>query len=70
MTEQQRQHILDRYFDLETYMQEYRKALLWLTHGNHKTTPHPTKQETQQIIQTIQEKITSLLTEIDASINV
>ncbi len=54
MPEQQKQKLLDRYFTLEDYMQEYRKSPLWLAYGDHKAVPHPTKQETRQTVEHLQ----------------
>jgi hypothetical protein len=51
--------------ELESSMHAYRKGLLGLTHGKHKATPHPTGQETHQLIK---ELIICLLTEIQAKI--
>jgi hypothetical protein len=67
MTEQQRQNLLATYFDLESNLQEYRKTLLWLTHGNHKEYP-PTEQETLQLLKELQGKISALFREIDTQI--
>ncbi len=66
MPEQQKQKILTLYFTLEEYMQEYRKSLLWLTYGDHRAVPHPTKQETRQAVERLQDNIFRLLTEIEA----
>jgi hypothetical protein len=36
--------IFGAFVDLEMLVQDYRKAVLWLTHGNHTATPdHPYK---------------------------
>jgi hypothetical protein len=49
-------------------MQEYRKALLWLTHGNHNNTPHPIAEETKQHMKDPKIKISSLLKNIEMKI--
>jgi hypothetical protein len=67
MTEPQRQVLLSTYFDLESRMQEYRKTLLWLTHGNHKDTPRPTVQETRDHLEALQDMITSSFKSIEGS---
>jgi hypothetical protein len=67
MTEQQRQNVLASYIDLEGCIQEYRKALFWLTHGNHKEYP-PTEQETHQLLKELQGKISALFREIETQI--
>jgi hypothetical protein len=69
MTEPQRQVLVQTYFELEAVMQEYRKTLLWLTHGNHKDTPRPTVHATRQLIKEHREKITTLLAEIESAIS-
>jgi hypothetical protein len=61
--ELQRQVLLSTYFDLEICMQEYRKTLLWLTHGN-PTTHRPTVQEARHQLEMLQERITALLASI------
>ena len=49
MTEQQKQKLDEKYFDLELGLQEYRKAIMWFTHGNLKAPNRPNKKETQQL---------------------
>ena len=68
MTEQQKQKIDEKYFDLELGLQEYRKAIMWFTHGNLKAPNRPNKKETQQIIKKLTEKIIHLFKEIEAEI--
>jgi hypothetical protein len=64
-TDQRSQLLFTAFVELEGYVQEYRKALLWLTHGNHTETPHPTEKETRQLIKALKNKIIDLLTEIE-----
>jgi hypothetical protein len=53
------------FVDLEALVQEYKRALLWLTHGNHEATPEPSVQETREFMRELKEKITGLLDVID-----
>jgi hypothetical protein len=70
MTEAQRNKLLFKAFlDLDAYMHEYRKALLWLTHGNHKATPHPTVQVTRQLVKELGDKITALVADIESQLH-
>jgi hypothetical protein len=69
MTEQQRQQVMTTYVNLEGYLQEYRKALLWFTYGKHTATSRPTLQVTPQLIQELGEKITTLLAEIQSQVH-
>jgi hypothetical protein len=64
----QRSEKSEAYIDLDAYVQEYKQALVWLTHGNHKETPKPTVKQTQRFIKELREKITGLLTEIENEI--
>ena len=64
-TGQREEIIFTAFVDLEALIQEYRKALLWLTFGNHKDTPKPTEQETRQTIKALKDKIIALLTDIE-----
>jgi hypothetical protein len=69
MTKAQRNKIIfAAYLDLEGYMDEYRKALLWLTHGNHKDTPRPTVPATRQLVKELGDKITALVADIESTI--
>jgi hypothetical protein len=65
--EPQRKVLLSTYFDLEICMQEYRKTLLWLTHGN-TTTHRPTVQEARHQLEVLRERITALLSSIDSQL--
>jgi hypothetical protein len=70
MTKQQKTElILLASVDLEAYIQEYIKTLLWLTHGNHKNTPHPTVDEAKKRMKELKTKIISLLTKIETKRN-
>ena len=63
MTEKQKAEVIAKaYIDLDAYVQEYKQALVWLTHGHHKENPKPTLQQTQRFIKGLREKITGLLT--------
>ena len=53
------------FVDLEALVQEYKRALLWLTHGNHEATPELLVQETREFMRELKEKITGLLDVID-----
>ena len=57
--------IFEAFFDLEALVQEYRKAVLWLTYGNHDATDQPTTQETRELMKLYKKKITSLLDVIE-----
>jgi hypothetical protein len=63
MTEQQKQKLLDAFIELEAYIREYRKAILWLTQGNNTTFP-PNEDYTRQIISELTEQITERLAAI------
>lgn len=52
--------------DLEGFVQEHKHAVLWLTQGNHKATPHSSIQETREIMRDLKGKITTLLDEMEA----
>jgi hypothetical protein len=54
------------FLDLEVLVQEYRKAVLWLTQGNHQATPRPSVQETRELIRDLKGKITTFLEDIEA----
>jgi hypothetical protein len=57
--------IFEAFYDLEALVQEYRKALLWLTYGNHDATGQPTTQETRELMKLYKNKITALLDVIE-----
>jgi hypothetical protein len=65
-TGMQKDVIFEAFFDLEALVQEYRKAVLWLTHGNHEATSRPTVQETRDLMRDLKGKITDLLEVIEA----
>jgi hypothetical protein len=44
MTDNQKEVVFAAFIDLEMLVQDYRKAVLWLTQGNHKATPSPSVQ--------------------------
>jgi hypothetical protein len=58
--------IFSAFVDLEMLVQDYRKAVLWLTQGNHTATPRPSVQETRELMSDLTGKITTLLEEIEA----
>jgi hypothetical protein len=58
--------IFSAFLDLEILVHNYRKAVLWLTQGNHTATPRPTVQETRELMSDLKGKITTLLEEIEA----
>jgi hypothetical protein len=58
--------VFGAFLDLEVLVQEYRKAVLWLTHGNHEATHRPNVHETHELMRELKEKITGLLDEIEA----
>jgi hypothetical protein len=58
--------IYGAFLDLEMLVQDYRKAVLWLTQGNHTATPRPSVQETRELMSDLTGKITTLLEEIEA----
>jgi hypothetical protein len=62
---QQNDVVFAAFLDLEMLVQEYRKAVLWLSHGNHKATPRPTVQETRELMHDLKGKITGLLDAIE-----
>jgi hypothetical protein len=62
----QKDVIFETFFDLEALVQEYRKAVFWLIYGNHDAMPHPTAQETRELMKLFKEKITYLLDMIEA----
>jgi hypothetical protein len=64
-TAMQKDAIFEAFFDLEALVQEYRKALLWLTYGNHDATGQPTTQETRELLKLYKKKITALLDVIE-----
>jgi hypothetical protein len=57
--------IFEAFYDLEAMVQEYRKALLWLTYGNHDATGQPTIQQTRELMKLYKNKITALLDVIE-----
>jgi hypothetical protein len=59
MTDNKNELIFNAYIDLEGLVQEYKHAVLWLTQGNHKATPHPSIQETREIMRDLKGKITT-----------
>jgi hypothetical protein len=66
MTEQQKAELIAlASVDLEAYIHEYRKALLWLTYGNHKDTPEPTVEDTRELMKELKEKNFSILIDIE-----
>jgi hypothetical protein len=58
--------IFSAFYDLEALVQEYRKALLWLTYGNHDATGQPTTHETRELMKLYKKKIAALLDVIEA----
>ena len=66
MRGKQNEVVFAAFLDLEMLVQEYRKAVLWLTQGNHAATPHPSVQETRALMRDLQGKITGLLDVIEA----
>jgi hypothetical protein len=65
-TGMQKDVIFEAFFDLEALVQEYRKALLWLTYGNHDATGQPTTHETRELMKLYKKKIAALLDVIEA----
>jgi hypothetical protein len=65
-TDKKNELIFGAFLDLGILVQDYRKAVLWLTHGNHKATPRPSVQETRELMRELKGKITNLLDEIEA----
>lgn len=66
MTSKEKDAIFAAFLDLELLVLDYRKAILWLTQGNYKATPHSSVQETRELMRDLKEKITTLLEEIEA----
>jgi hypothetical protein len=66
MANTQNDVVFAAFLDLEVLVQEYRKAVLWLTQGNHKATPRPSIQETRELMSDLRGKIITLLEEIEA----
>jgi hypothetical protein len=56
--------IFGAFVDLEMLVQDYRRAIIWLTHGRHLSSS--SKQETQVLMRELKGKITYLLDEIEA----
>jgi hypothetical protein len=65
MTGKQNEVVFAAFLDLEVLVQEYRKAVLWLTQGNHKAATHPSIQETRESMHDLKGKITTLLEEVE-----
>jgi hypothetical protein len=65
-TDKKNEVIFGAFLDLEYLVQDYRKAVLWLTHGNHTATPRPSVQETRELMRELKGKITTLLDVIEA----
>ena len=62
-TGQREEVIFKAFVDLEEHIREYKKALMWLTFGNHKE--HlPTEKQTRPI-KALKDKIISLLADIE-----
>jgi hypothetical protein len=53
--------VFNAFLDFELLVQEYRKAVLWIAHGNHEAASGPTIQEMRDVMREIKEKITALL---------
>jgi hypothetical protein len=69
MTKEQKSALISAaYIDLEALLQEYRTALIWLTHGRHESNPKQTKQKTLLFMKEIQGKINTVLSDIDTKI--
>ena len=64
MSQKEREVILAAFVGLDDLIQEYRKAVLWLTLGDHQAARYPTEEDTRQNMKALQEKITSLLADI------
>jgi hypothetical protein len=66
MTDEEKAEVVAKLsIDVPICIQKYKEALLWLTHGNHKDTTHPTVDETKLQMKQLKEKIISLLTDIE-----
>jgi hypothetical protein len=65
MTDNKKDVVFGAFLDLEILVQHYRKAVLWLTHGNHEATPRPSVQETKELMRELKGKITTLLDVIE-----
>jgi hypothetical protein len=66
MRSKQNEAVFSAFLDLEMLVQNYRKAVLWLTHGNHDATPTPSIQETRELMRDLKGKTTGLLDVIEA----
>jgi hypothetical protein len=66
MTYNQKEVVFGAFLELEILVLEYRKAVLWLTQGNHETTPRPSVRETRELMSDLKGKITALLEVIEA----
>jgi hypothetical protein len=61
MRENKNDIVFNAFLDFEFLVQEYRKAVLWIAHGNHEATPSPSVQEMRDVMRELKEKITALL---------
>jgi hypothetical protein len=70
MTDQQKMENIEALcIEVEGRLAEYRKVLLRQLYDKQNATPNPTAEETQEILKELKEKLTSLLTEIEAKIH-
>jgi hypothetical protein len=63
-TDKKNELIFGAFVDLEMLVQDYRRAIIWLTHGRHLSSSFI--QETRVLMRELKGKITYLLDEIEA----
>jgi hypothetical protein len=64
-TDKKNELIYGAFVDLEMLVQDYRRAILLLTHGRHLSTARLSVQETRELMRELKGKITYLLDEIE-----